>query len=189
MSSVEFTNLLSFFKVLSDESRLKIIGSLASKERSVDELASLLGLRPPTVSHHLSKLKEIGLVHMRTDGTTHLYRLNVEPLRKLSKNVSALDRLTVDDSIAEDAWERKILGDFFDGNRLKEIPASRKKRFVILKWLAERFKLDKRYSEKEVNAVIGKHHPDFATLRRELIGAALMQRKNGMYWRVVAADL
>ena len=35
-----------------------------------------------------------------------------------------------------DAWERKVLHDFFDGERLKEIPSSRKKRLVILKWLA-----------------------------------------------------
>lgn len=183
MSSAQFTNILMFFKALSDESRLKIVGSLAAGERSVEELASLLNLKAPTVSHHLAKLKDTGLVSMRSEGTTHLYALNAEQLRTLSKQVLALETLAVDDSIAEDAWERKVLNDFFDGERLKEIPASRKKRFVILKWLTERFQHDEQYPEKEVNAIIGRHHADYATLRRELIGAGLMQRENGVYWR------
>jgi hypothetical protein len=35
-----------------------------------------------------------------------------------------------------------------------------------------------------VNAIIKRYHPDTATLRRELIGNKLMQRENGVYWRV-----
>ena len=60
MSDNEFQSLLRFFKVLGDESRLKIVGILAQDERSVDELAAMLNLKEPTVSHHLAKLKEIG---------------------------------------------------------------------------------------------------------------------------------
>ncbi|MHB1630128.1 MAG: DUF2087 domain-containing protein [Bacilli bacterium] len=36
----------------------------------------------------------------------------------------------------------------------------------------------------EVNEIIGRHHPDFATLRRELIGNGLMEREHGVYWRI-----
>jgi DNA-binding transcriptional ArsR family regulator len=49
--------LLTMFKALADESRLKIIGLLATRERSVDELATTLKLKPPTVSHHLATLR------------------------------------------------------------------------------------------------------------------------------------
>jgi hypothetical protein len=45
------------------------------------------------------------------------------------------------------AWERKVLRDFFDGTRLKEIPASRKKRSVILKWFANLFEYGVVYKE------------------------------------------
>ena len=176
--------MLSFFKALSDESRLKIVGALSSGEQSVDALASLLGLRAPTVSHHLSKLKEVALVTMRTDGNTHLYQLNVQELRSLSKQLLAPEKLaSIGNVVTADAWERKVLGDFLVGERLKEIPASRKKREVILRWLVERFEHDKRYPEKQVNAIIGRHHPDFATLRRELICARLLNREDGFYWR------
>lgn len=183
MSGAQLAQMLSFFKVLSDESRLKIVAALASTERSVEELATMLELKAPTVSHHLSRLKETQLVTMRSEGTTHLYRLNLEPLRLLSKQVLSMEAICLDESVASDAWERKVLKDFFEGERLKEIPASRKKREVILKWLAERFKPDRQYPEKEVNAIIGQHHQDFATLRRELIGARLLAREQGVYWR------
>ena len=185
MANAQLAHMLAFFKALSDESRLKIVGSLANSERSVEELASLLDLKAPTVSHHLAKLKSLGLVTMKSEGTTHLYKLDLESLRALSKQMLSVENIVKEDhSINYDAWEAKILTDFFEGERLKEIPASRKKREVVLRWLVERFQYDNRYSEKEVNAIIARHHPDFATLRRELIGGCLMQRKDGVYWRI-----
>lgn len=44
------------------------------------------------------------------------------------------------------------------------------------------------YTEREVNDIIGRHHPDFATLRRELIGARHMQRENVVYWRLAETE-
>lgn len=185
MSSVQLSSMLEFFKVLSDESRLKLVGALASSERTVEELALMLDLKPPTVSHHLSKLKSLDLVQMKTEGNTHLYRLNLEVLRRLSKQMLAVESLSKDEaSINYEAWERKILNDFLEGEKLKEIPASRKKREVILRWLVDKFQFDRAYAEKEVNQMILRHHPDFATLRRELIGAKLMDRQSGIYHRL-----
>jgi hypothetical protein len=85
-----------------------------------------------------------------------------------------------------DAWERKILRDFFDGVRLKEIPASPKKRSVVLKWLANQFEYGAFYKEAQVNEILQRYHEDSAYLRRELIsiGSGLMQRDKGTYWRV-----
>ena len=185
--------VVRFFKVLADESRLRILGVLATRECSVEELAALLGLRAPTISHHLARLREMGLVTMRPDGNTHFYALDLDALRALSKDVlspaavASLGAEVVDD--AGDAWERKIRRDFLDGERLKEIPASRKKREVILRWLVQSFEVGVRYSEREVNVVIGQHHPDFATLRRELIVARLLKRENSVYWREPSEEL
>ena len=184
MAELQLANMLTFFKALSDENRLKIVGMLSSSERSVEELASLLDLRAPTVSHHLAKLKSIDLVNMRSEGNTHLYTLNSEALRSLSKEILSVEQIAAYDLVDSDAWERKIVNDFIEDSRLKVIPASRKKREVILRWLVERFKKNRKYKEKEVNKIIGRYHEDFATLRRELIGASLMKRKAGIYWRV-----
>jgi hypothetical protein len=184
---------LRFFKVLADESRLRILGILATRECSVEELAAVLVLRAPTVSHHLGRLRELGLVTMRADGNTHLYALERDALRSLSKDVLSPDAVVAlgEDLVGStgDAWEQKVLRDFFDGERLKEIPASRKKRAVILRWLADRFEVGARYPESAVNATIARHHPDVATLRRELIGAQLMAREQNVYWRVESSLL
>ena len=59
MSEQDLTTLLQFFKALANESRLKLVGAIAQHERSVEELASILDLKEPTVSHHLSKLKQL----------------------------------------------------------------------------------------------------------------------------------
>lgn len=176
---------LQFFRALADESRLKIVGLLANGERSVDALADALHLKAPTVSHHLAKLRDAGLVRMRAEGTVHLYRLDVQLLRQMSRDILTPERIA---SLADDeegeAWDRKVLRQSFEGERLKQIPVSRKKRDVILNWLAGRFAPGTRYPEKEVNAIIARHHEDYATLRRELINGGWMERENGVYWLV-----
>ena len=176
---------LQFLRALADESRLKIVGLLANGERSVDELADALKLRAPTVSHHLAKLREVGLVGMRADGTTHLYSLNGDALRQMSKDILTRERIaSLVDDVDGDAWERKVLRQSFEGDSLKRIPMSRKKRDVILTFLAGRFELGRRYTEKEVNEIIKRHHEDYATLRRELINGGWMERENSVYWLV-----
>src|SRR5215467_1145263 len=129
MPEEQFQALLQFFKALADENRLKILGLLANREASVEELAALLNLKAPTVSHHLNKLKDLELVEMRADGNTHLYRLKPETLRGLNKELLSPERVAslVDDP-GSDAWESKVLRDYFVGERLKEIPSSLKKR-------------------------------------------------------------
>jgi len=187
MPEEQLQTLLQFFKALADENRLKLLGILANQECSVEELAALLHLKPPTVSHHLTRLKEPGLVEMRAEGNTHLYRLNAETLRQMNKDLLSMEKVaSLADDVEGEAWEHKVLRDFFEGQRLKEIPASRKKRLVILTWLARQFAPDRTYSEAEVNEILQRHHPDSATLRRELISDAnrLMQREGAIYWRV-----
>ena len=184
MSEDQLRRVLRFFKSLADASRLRMLGILAAGERSVDELAALLDLRPPTVSHHLALLRQLGLVSMRAEGNVHFYRLDEEALRALSRDVLSPERVaSFADNVEAEAWERKVLRDFFDGERLKEIPASRKKRAVILRRLAHEFRPGTRYRETEVNDVLKRHHADPATLRRELVGAGLLQRTQSVYWR------
>jgi hypothetical protein len=68
-------------------------------------------------------------------------------------------------------------------DRLVSIPAQRKKRLAILRWLVEDFQPGTHYAEADVNRIISRRHPDFATLRRYLVDNELMQRQRGIYWR------
>lgn len=176
--------MLQFCKAMADESRLKVIGLLSGAERSVQQLASMLNLKEPTVSHHLAVLKQLDLVKLRADGNFHWYRLNEEVLRKIGRTVFSRDniaRLAV--SAEAGGWERKVFDSFIDGERLLEIPVSRKKRLVILKWLAEFFEPGIRYPEDQVNAILKLHHHDCATLRREMVGYGMLTRDKGVYCR------
>jgi DNA-binding transcriptional ArsR family regulator len=185
MAPKNLQTLLEFFKALSNESRLKLLGILAQRECSVEELAALLHLKEPTVSHHLAKLKSLNLVTLTPQGNTHLYRLNSEQLQELSRAILTPDQLqafAVD--IAPEDWETKVLKSFVEGDRIIDIPASRKKRLVLLKWLVRKFEVDRDYPEKELNALIKHHHADTATLRREFIGYKLMTRESDIYRRL-----
>lgn len=189
MGQADFHTLLRFFKVLANESRLKLVGILAQRECSVEELATLLQLKEPTVSHHLTKLKELQLVQMRPEGNTHLYQLNQGALQELNKAVFTPGQMVnLVDEVDGVTWENKVLSNFLAGERLKEIPASRKKRLVILKWLARQFELEVTYPDRTINEIIQRSHPDCATLRRESIGYQMMQRENGIYWRLPETD-
>lgn len=193
MTETNFQTLLQFFKVMANESRLKLVGILAQRECSVEELATLVQLKEPTVSHHLAKLKELYLVQMRSAGNTHFYRLDSERLLHLNKSLLTVDQVSAQQHpIAPDAWEEKVLKSYLEGDwqrdraqvRLREIPASRRKRWVILKWLVQQFEPETHYSEKVLSDRIQHFHPDAATIRREWIGYGMMQRENGIYWRL-----
>jgi hypothetical protein len=176
--------MLQFCKAMADESRLKIVGLLSTAEHSVQQLASILELKEPTVSHHLAVLKQLDLVRLRADGNFRWYRLNEEVLGQISRTVFSRDsiaRLAI--SAGARGSESKILGNFVDGQRLLEIPVSYKKRLVILKWLVGFFEPDISYTESQVNAVLKLHHPDCATLRREMIGCGMLARDKGIYRR------
>lgn len=185
MDHTELNWLLNFFKALANENRLKILAILANRECSVEELAALLKLREPTVTHHLAIMKSVDLVEMRVDGNTHLHRLNFKAVEAMSKDILSKEKLaSLDSDVEYDAWERKVLNSYLENGQLKEIPARRKKRNVILKWLVNQFEENVKYSEFEVNDLIQRYHPDSATLRREFIAEKLMVRDNGVYWRM-----
>ncbi|MEJ0066223.1 MAG: metalloregulator ArsR/SmtB family transcription factor [Caulobacteraceae bacterium] len=192
MSDSDLATLLAFFKVMANESRLRIVGLLAERERSVQELAELLELKEPTVSHHLAALKALGLVSARSEGVTHWHALKLETLTALNRGL--LDQaggVSLSREVREHhgGWEAKVLASFLDEQgQLTAIPASRRKRQIVLKWLAEQFDERRRYREAEVNELIQRRHWDCATLRRELIGAGMMAREGGIYWRCPEAE-
>jgi hypothetical protein len=182
MSPAVTETLLEFFKALAHESRLRIVGLLAQGERSVQELAALLDLKEPTVSHHLAILKAQGLVTARAEGTTRWHALDLGALERMTKRV--LEPQGVTAAPAASDWDAKVLQGFVGADGLlKVIPASRRKRGVVLRWLMRDFTEGREYSEVEVNHVIQTRHPDVATLRRELVSHHMLAREEGVYRR------
>lgn len=180
--------LVTFFKALADSNRLKIVGLLAEKSYSVEELAELLQLKPSTVSHHLSRLSEVGLVRARSESYYNVYQLEQSVLQEKARTMFTQGELSnVAAEVDADAYDKKVIRDYTrrDGS-IKTIPAQRKKLEAILRYVVQAFVAGKRYSEKQVNEILAGYHEDTATLRRELVGFGLMQREGGggEYWRV-----
>jgi predicted transcriptional regulator len=177
--------LLEFFKALADEKRLQIVGLLAQRDYTVEELAAILSLSSATVSHHLQRLVNARLVQAAADQHYHVYSLQRDALHDMSEKILSQDSLQeTTESLDLDAYDRKVRRDWMPDGRLKSIPRQWKKREVILRYLLEQFEPDRRYSEREVNEIISRTHEDYATLRRELVDTRRLARDHEVYWRI-----
>lgn len=69
--------------------------------------------------------------------------------------------------------------------RIKQIPAPPKLQ-VILNYLVQFFEFEANYTEKDVNAMLGRFNEDTSGLRRDLVDAGLLARESdgSRYWRV-----
>jgi ArsR family transcriptional regulator, arsenate/arsenite/antimonite-responsive transcriptional repressor len=65
-----------FAKAIADETRQRIMRACCCDWVSVSELVEQIGLKQPTVSHHLAILREAGLVGIRHEGKQTFYTLN-----------------------------------------------------------------------------------------------------------------
>jgi ArsR family transcriptional regulator len=80
----------NFLKAISHEGRLMILCHLASGEKSVTELETLLSARQAAVSQQLSRLRLEGLVAPRRDGKAIYYRLADDRPRRMLETVYEL---------------------------------------------------------------------------------------------------
>jgi ArsR family transcriptional regulator, arsenate/arsenite/antimonite-responsive transcriptional repressor len=77
------------FKALADPARVKIVNRLAQSDGPVCvcELIPALGLSQPTVSHHLKKLTQVGLLDREQRGRWAYFSLNPDAARQLASIV------------------------------------------------------------------------------------------------------
>lgn len=173
------------FKCLADKSRLMILKSLMQEDLYVELLAERLDLTAATVSFHLKKLADAGLVDSYRSQYYTMYTLRQEQL-----DLSILDLLREESDEAElqaqreAQYRQKVLDSFLEYGRLKSIPTQRKKRRIILEELVKELKPGRRYSEPEINQILLRYHDDFCTLRREMIAEKLLDRDHGQYWKI-----
>ncbi len=74
--------MVTFAKAIADDTRQEIMMHLCCVWLSVSDIVDRLGGRvnQPTVSHHLKKLEEAGLVFVRKEGRQRFYSLNQKRL-------------------------------------------------------------------------------------------------------------
>ena len=73
----------TFFGLLADPTRRRVLDELRKSERSVGELVERLGMNQPAVSKQLRVLRESGLATARVDAQRRIYSLNADGLREV----------------------------------------------------------------------------------------------------------
>ena len=84
---------------------------------------------------------------------------------------------------SDESYDEKVLRTFLVDGRIKQLPARRKKRQVLLRHIVSSFERERVYREAEVNAILARFNEDVATLRREMVDTGLMIRYRGEYAR------
>ena len=186
LSSEEMKLLVVMGRALADPTRIRILGLLAERSMYGQELARVLDVKPPTVSHHISPLVMAGLVRVRRENNYHYYELDSDGIQHLAESTQHIASLLfASKPLPPKSDERaRVLATFIKDGRLVSIPAQYKKRRYVMEELARSFEWGRLYDEKEINVILKTFHDDFASLRREFIDQRIMMRENGRYWLV-----
>lgn len=190
--------LLTTLKTLADESRLSLLQILHSGEQTVGEAAQRVGLSEPTVSHHLARMREAGLVSLRMDGNKRFYRLNDSGLAQFKQMVATIEQPPPPpepgredddswiDALGWDPADLQVLRDYTRQGRLIRLPVKKHAQLVVLlRWIATLFEPDRLYTEPEVNAILRDvYEHDYVSLRRDMVDFGYLRRERGggQYW-------
>ncbi|WP_079508211.1 DUF2087 domain-containing protein [Mesobacillus jeotgali] len=182
---MQLDRIVAFHKTMGDPTRIRIVALLAKGPLHGQAIAGKLGLTPPTITHHIKKLRDINVIFERRDKNTIYFHLNESVIKQQAKSLGRLITKKEEEGEALDSHnidKQKIIENFMtkDG-KLKNIPAQRKKKLMVFEYMVSGLKAGKKYPEKELNEYIKKFHEDYATIRREFIINHYMYRENGIY--------
>mgnify|MGYP002542313864 CR=1 FL=1 len=78
------------FKALADPTRREILALLSTRDMAAGEIAAHFNLSWPSISHHLSILKQAGLIVCNRSGQSMIYALNTAMFQKITAWIAAL---------------------------------------------------------------------------------------------------
>lgn len=170
---------LQLFKGLADESRLQIISLLKDKAYCVEDIAEALKLAVSTVSAHLKKLQQAGLVYPVKVQYYNVYHLKKEILEMKLNEIMPKEQNAKPDRT--EIMKQKVLQTYFVDGRVTRLPTQNKKRWIVYMEIIKLFEAGKSYRESELNEVIKQIYGDYCMVRRELVDEGVLSRKDGMY--------
>lgn len=87
---MQLDRLVTFYKAMADPTRIRILAILANGPLHGQALAGKLGITPPTITHHMAKLREAGLVYERREKNTIYFFLHEVNLKRSSQAIHHL---------------------------------------------------------------------------------------------------
>lgn len=195
---MQLDQLVTFYKAMGDTTRIRILAILANGPLHGQALAGKLGVTPPTITHHMAKLREAALVYERRDKNTiyfYLHEANVKRLSQAIVNVLDHAKKGTEESLWEEEGKEakegggkpvveslQVLRTFYTADgRLKQIPAQRKKKLIVFEHMVRGLEKGRKYTEAQINEYIRQFHEDYATIRREFVMNHYMYREDEIY--------
>lgn len=191
---MQLNRIVNFHKALADTTRVRILALLAKEPYHGLALAERLGITPSTITHHMAKLRDAGLIKSRREKNTIYFYLEEKTLqRDAQATIDVIlqsvtpgvivqeEEMFILDTRKEKEREAVLRNFFTPDGKLKQIPVQRKKKCIVLERLLEGLEVGRKYSEKEINEHIKTFHSDYATIRREFIINHYLYRENGIY--------
>ena len=187
-------------KAVASPARLAILGALAGRQAVPLLVADLAvgGLPITQIERDLQQLADAGLIRItewrstRPGGDPHPYEVAFNPaylqampavigtLQTLLKQAQPAGTPAADDS-------ERALSRFFQNGRLVSFPVQAKHQRAVLNRVVTAFDLERRYPEREVDAILKDIYAyDHCTLRRYLVDWGYMDRSDGVYQRRAA---
>ncbi|OFZ47771.1 MAG: hypothetical protein A2381_07210 [Bdellovibrionales bacterium RIFOXYB1_FULL_37_110] len=172
---------LMILKALADESRLEIFKLLLTKNAYVEVISERLKLSPSTVSFHLKKLCEAGLVTSHRDQYYTIFAAipDVAELRIKDLLLSTPSKIH-DQNKVEQNYKEKVLKSFFKYGRLIKIPVQKQKRQWVMERIANNFLTNKNYSQNSATKLLAEVYKDTALLLKELQSCGCVSINNGI---------
>jgi hypothetical protein len=170
--------------LLAEDDRLRVVAALALGASTFDEVVERSGVDARRATSALERLAAGGLL-TSDDGGKGL-SLRADRFKAAARSEARRKAASSPDADAFEGASPEdvaVLRNFVTDGRLRQIPAVRSKRRVVLDWLAGRFEPGRTYPERDVNLLLGLAHPDVAALRRYLVDEEFLERRDGFYWR------
>ncbi|NMP21432.1 metalloregulator ArsR/SmtB family transcription factor [Sulfobacillus harzensis] len=182
---MQLEKLVAFHKALADPTRIRILFLLKNGPIHGQALAEKLGVSPPTITHHMAKLRHTALVKESRQGNTIYFELDRYFFEQNARALpAALFEPAREETLLDKGQdlEHAVISRFFTKEgRLKQIPAQRKRKLIVFEHMLKGLKPGVKYPEKAINQHIMQFHEDYCTIRREFIINHFMYREDGLY--------
>ncbi len=167
--------------LLAEPNRRLVVAAMLLGASEIDEISSKAGITTRETVDALDRLTTAGLVEAVPDGE---YLLLAHAFGAAARAEADADELPPS-AFSDEPPERRVLLDRWLGDgRLTGWPSKRSHRLVVLDHIAQRFEPGERYTERQVNAMLVEIDSDVATIRRYLVDEAILDRADGVYWRI-----
>ena len=162
---------VQLFKALGDKSRLRIVNTLRIEgPMYVELLSQRLELAQSTVSFHLKKLEECGIVKSNKEQYYVVFSLNTELLEsKVIDLISSTNSDLDEQKEREIKYRNEVLKTYFKNERLTSIPVQKEKKKIILEYIVRGLNAEESYTIGALNYILYKYTMDIEKLRDRLL--------------------